>query len=210
MNIVVFGANGRVGQKVVAKLLAAGHHVRAAIHDNNPFDPNEQLEVVAGDIHDSAFVKSALQGCQAVISALGSWGTATKDIQVAGMQNIIPAMQSANVRRIVSITGAGAFDEMDHPTWLDKLSRLLISTGASKVFHDGEEHIRLLRRSGLDWTVLRSPIMQESGAVGHYSLNDHFPSPWATIVRDDVASALCTLVTSNDWQQQSPFIHRTN
>jgi uncharacterized protein YbjT (DUF2867 family) len=209
MKIVVFGATGRVGQKVVRHLLADGHQVRAAIHEESPFEPHDKLEIVQGDIHDPQFVIRAIQGYEAVASTLGSWGTATKDIQVAGMQNIIPAMQAAGIKRIVSITGAGAFDESDHPSWLDKFSRFLISKGASKVFRDGEEHIRLLRRSELDWTVLRSPVMQENGAPGHFVLNDRFPAPWATIVREDVASAICILVAGNDWMKHSPFIHRS-
>lgn len=208
MNIVVFGANGRVGQKVVKKLLAAQHSVRAVVHGDDPFEPNKQLEVMQGDIHDGDFVANAVAGCDAVASTLGSWGTATKDIQVAGMTNIIPAMQAADITRIISLTGAGVFDEPDHPSPLDKFNRLLMSKGAHRVFRDGEKHIRLLRRSHLNWTVIRSPIMKEDGEPGHYVLNDRFPAPWATIVRDDVADAICQLVVSEDWAQHAPFIHR--
>ncbi len=208
MKIVVFGANGRVGQKVVQKLLKAGHAVRGVVHGDNPFTEHENLEVVQGDIHDGEFVMQAVQGCDAVASTLGSWGTKTKDIQVAGMKNIIPAMQAANIERIVSLTGAGVFDELDQPSLMDKINRLAISKGATKIFIDGEEHIRLLRRSHLVWTVVRSPIMKENGKPGQFVLNDRFPAPWSTILRDDVATSICNLVTGDDWAQHAPFIHR--
>lgn len=209
MKIAVFGANGRVGSKVVAKLLANGDEVQAFVHNSSPFTPHPKLEMIQGDIHDKEAVARALQGCGGVISALGSWGTPTKDIQVSGMKSIIPAMQTHGIDRIVSITGAGAFDKNDQPSVVDKLSRFAISHLAAKVFRDGEQHIALLRKSKLEWTVLRSSIMKEKGAPGHFKLDQNFPSPWATILRDDVATALVTLTHNKDYIQQAPFIHRS-
>ena len=43
MKVVVFGASGKVGQKVVAELLSRGHEVRAFIHGMSPFDSQANL-----------------------------------------------------------------------------------------------------------------------------------------------------------------------
>jgi putative NADH-flavin reductase len=107
MKITVFGANGNVGRLVVENALHQGHEVIAFIHGDNPFKASDKLSVIKGDIYNQKDVEKALNGSQAVISTLGSWGTPNKNILSAGMKNIIPKMQDAGINRIISLTGAG-------------------------------------------------------------------------------------------------------
>lgn len=207
MNIVAFGANGRVGSKIVARLLNDGHAVTAFIHGPSRLPEHENLQLVQGDIHKSEDVVKAVMGSEAVVSALGSWGTKSKDILTAGMQNIIPVMEAAGITRIVSLTGAGAEDNTDKPTAFDKATHALMNMAAPQILRDGEAHIELLRSSSLDWTVLRSPIMQEGSKSG-YELVTTPPTPWATIKRDDVVTAMVNLVLGTDLAKSAPFIVR--
>lgn len=209
MKIVVFGANGKVGSKIVAKLLDGGHSVNAFVHSDNYSNDHNNIKVIQGDIHDAKSVQAAVAGCDAVVSALGSWNTATKDIQVEGMRNIIPAMQTNKIDRIISLTGSGARDSTDKNNLFATLNRLAILVVANKVFKDGENHIGLLRKSGLAWTVVRSPAMVESAKKPGFKLSAKAPSPWATIVRDDVAQSMSDLVCNREWLQSSPFIRRS-
>lgn len=208
MKIIVFGANGRVGSKIVAKLLADGQSVTAFVHSDDYPENHQNLTVIKGDVHDTKAVNEAIIGCDAVVSALGSWNTATKDIQVEGMKNIIPAMKTNNIDRIISLTGSGARDSTDKHNVFAALNRLAILLVAKKVFKDGEDHIALLRESNLAWTVVRSPAMVESKKNG-FKLTKNSPSPWATIVRDDVAKAMKELVSNRLWLQSSPFIRKS-
>lgn len=208
MRITVFGASGKVGRLVVDKLLRDGHYVRAFVHSNSHLRNHKRLQVISGDIHDKAAVSKAIEGADAVISALGSWGTPSKDIVSTGTKNIIPAMKKHKIRRIVSLTGSGAKDDGEKLSLLDMLSRYAVRVFARKVFDDGEQHIALLRASKLDWTVVRSPLMRESSRRREYVLSRRSPLPWATIVRDDVASAMVELVGGKEWRQTAPFIKR--
>lgn len=207
MNITVFGANGRVGSKIVARLLSDGHSVTAFIHGSSRLPEHEKLKLVQGDIHKSADVLKAVTGSEAVVSALGSWGTKSKDILTAGMQNIIPAMEQLGLRRIVSLTGGGAVDSTDKPSAFDKATHALMNMVAPQILRDGEAHIALLRASSLDWTVVRSPIMLERANSG-YELVTTPPVVWAIIRRDDVVAAMVNLVLGNDLTKSAPFIVR--
>lgn len=207
MTITVFGANGKVGRKVVANLLDGRHSVRAFIHSKSSIEPDPRLEFIKGDIHVPGDVELAIKGSDAVISALGSWGTKTKDIVSSGTANIIPAMKKHGISRIVSVTGAGAQDSSDKPSLIDKLSRPLLFIAAAKILRDGEDHIAQLRASGLDWSVVRSPVMRETGKIG-YELSKNAPLPWVTINRNDVAKAMSELATNKDHNQSAPFISR--
>jgi putative NADH-flavin reductase len=208
MQVLVFGANGRVGSKIVAQLLTEGHDVTAFVHGPSRLPNHDSLSVTQGDIRDSEVVSQAMEGKDVVISALGSWGTKSKDILTSGMQTIIPAMEQAGVKRIVSLTGSGAFDVTDKRPLVDRLSRLMLMVAARKVFKDGEQHIALLRASKLDWTVVRSPVMHQEISTKQYILGDKPPTPWATIPRDDVVDAMVMLAKNNEFVGQAPFIIR--
>ena len=205
MKVLVFGANGRVGSKVVEKLLRDGHQIRAFVHSNSSLTEHKDLEIVEGDVHNTKHVSEALEGQEIVISALGSWGTQSKDILSAAMENIVPAMRKANVQRIISLTGSGAIAPNDSPTVVDKLNRTFIRLAASKILEDGERHIAILANSTLNWTVVRSPAMRNSARI-RYVLSKRAPSPWVSISREAVAEAMVHLIDDSQWFKAAPYI----
>ena len=208
MKVAVFGANGRVGNLVVGILLEQGHMVRAFVHGSTQFTEHKNLEVIQGDIYSASEVSGAVAGSDAVVSTLGSWGTKNKDILSVGMRHIIPAMNAHGVSRIISLTGADADADGDRHSLLHYFSKTLFGLAAGKVLQDGEKHMELLAESGLEWTVIRSPVMRETGSKT-FVLDRRRPSPWATINRHGVAAAMAMLVTSAKFTRAAPYIHRS-
>lgn len=206
--ITVFGANGKVGSLVVSQALSRNYRVVAYVHRSHSFPKHPNLVIQQGDIYDAEDVAKALTGSTAVISALGSWHTPRKDILASGMKNIVPAMEKQGIRRIVTVTGAGAWDEGDSINTLQKFLHFILAKAAPKILADGEVHIHLLRASKLDWTVVRSPIMTNRGKKNTYALRMKLPLPFATINRHSVAAALLDLAASNQHVNQSPVIYR--
>ena len=91
----------------------------------------------------------------------------------------------------------------------ESLSHAPIKLGPPrKILADGEKHIRLLEESGLDWTVVRSPIMNERGDAMGFKLTDKRPAPWATVNRRSVAAGMLRLVEDRKYSRQAPFITR--
>jgi putative NADH-flavin reductase len=206
--VTVFGATGKVGSKVVVKLLEQQNMVTAFVYGGHAFAPNPNLVIVQGDIYNATDVATALRGSEAVFSALGSWGTPKKDILTAGMRNIIPAMLTQDIKRIITLTGADARapgDKIDH---LHAFSHAFFGIFAGKILDDGENHIKLLSESELDWTILRSPVMNEFGKKGSYVLRERLPGLTATIHRDDVAAALVDLLDTDQYNRRAPVIYR--
>lgn len=206
--VTVFGANGKVGSRVVAELLKRQYDVVAFVHSNGRLPDDPHLRVYQGDIYDAKSVDEALAGSSIVISALGSWGTPKKDILTAGMTNIIAGMQQRGISRIVSLTGSEARASGDHLGLIHRLMHLLLRVVAGKVLVDGERHIELLSQSRLDWTVIRSPIMTSDAVVPDYKyhLATRRPLPWATINRQLVALSIVDSVRDRTWNKQAPFI----
>jgi uncharacterized protein YbjT (DUF2867 family) len=74
MNVTVFGATGRVGSsQVVDQLRSRGHTVTAYARNPSkvPSTWGEDVTVVVGELSDAAAIDRAVQGADAVVSALG-------------------------------------------------------------------------------------------------------------------------------------------
>jgi putative NADH-flavin reductase len=209
MQITIFGASGRVGQLVVAAALATGHDVVAFAHHRPNFTPHDHLRIVTGDIYKAEGVATAIAGSEVVISALGSWGTARKDVLTVAMRHIIPAMEASQAQRIISLTGSDARADGDTLSVLHRLSYsgIKLVPGLRKILSDGEQHIALLEASQLDWTVVRSPVMNERGTSA-YVLTDKRPAPWSTVNRQAVADSLINLLEDDSQSRLAPFIAR--
>lgn len=208
MRVVVFGASGRVGSLVVELLLAAGHEVTATVHSKNSFDDNVKLMVVQLDVHDSKAVEVAVHGTDAVISTLSNWGSEKGDVLTAAMKTIVPAMQQHNITRIISLTGNAAFSSDDKPSLVQKANRAMLQKIAPKVLADGEQHMEVLRASDLDWTVIRSPVMNTLGGES-YKLKKELSGGTATIHRQAVAQAIVDQLEDTRWLRQTPTIWRS-
>lgn len=206
-HVTVFGANGKVGSLVVEGLVARGHSVTAFVHRRRDETEHPQVRVVEGDIHDASAVDAALEGSDAVISALGSWHTPTKDILSSGMEAIVPAMERRGIKRIVSLTGAEARAGGDRLGLVHRVAHFAASLAAGKILKDAERHLKKLEASTLEWTVVRSPIMTAAGS-SRYRLISKRPVPWSTINRQAVADALVQQLNDRHYNRQAPFITR--
>lgn len=206
--IVVFGANGRVGRLVVEHALTSGYRVVAFVHHHHDFPDNTNLSIVQGDIYKREDVEAALKGADVVISALGSWGTPKKDVLYTAMNAIIPAMKELGMSRIISLTGSEARATGDALGIIHRVAHVMLGFVAGKILRDGERHIQLLEQSGLDWVVIRSPIMLSSPRRS-YRLDARRPRPWATISRQAVAYAILRQVSVSDASasQEALYIH---
>jgi putative NADH-flavin reductase len=205
MQIPVFGAGGKVGRLVVAEALACGYTVVAFVHSHNPFEPDDNLVLRQGDVYNTDDVAAAIQGSEAVISCLGSWGTKGRDVLSRFTRSVIPAMEQQKIMRLVTLTGIGV---QTHP---GKLSRTLLRAmnwlPFGKVFNDAEQHVQLLNVSSLDWTAVCSPVMNNWGGTD-YRLSVRLGNPLGTINRRAVATALLEQLQSGNYTGQAPVIHR--
>lgn len=204
--VVVFGAAGKVGRLVVEYALADGYKVTAFVHRHHNLPNTPNLQVVKGDIYNRSDIERSLKDADVVVSALSSWGTQYKDVLSMATANIVAVSKRYGLSRIVSLTGADARTHGDDITVLHRLSHFAITIVAGKVLQDGEQHIKLLRNSKLNWTVIRSPIMTNR-STADYVLSNHRPAPWALVSRQAVARAMVDQIKSDHNSRNAPFIH---
>lgn len=121
MRVLVTGATGYIGGRLVPSLLAAGHEVRCLTRDPKRLaqDPwRDLVEVVQGDVLDAATLSPAMVGCDAAYYLVhsmdgGSDGFRERDRQAA--ENFREAAAEAGVGRIVYLGGLGEGENLsDH------------------------------------------------------------------------------------------------
>jgi putative NADH-flavin reductase len=162
MRLTVFGSTGRTGRLLVERAMAAGHDVVAFARDPSRLGASrERLTVVHGELTDAAAVERAVAGADAVISALGPGfrRDVVADPLTQGMRNILAAMRTSGVRRLVVLSTVSAADPEDFP---DSRIRRLVRIVRSVVPHAYPEIVnvaRLVRESDTDWTLVRVTLL---------------------------------------------------
>jgi uncharacterized protein YbjT (DUF2867 family) len=70
MKVLVLGATGGTGKQIVTEARQQGHSVVGLVRKKEK--PRADEELVLGDVRDEAALFRALDGCDGVISALGT------------------------------------------------------------------------------------------------------------------------------------------
>jgi uncharacterized protein YbjT (DUF2867 family) len=164
-NVIVFGATGRSGRAVVARLLERGHSVTAFVRNPEKIEAgNYGVRVATGDVLDAETVEPAIRGHDAVISCLGA-GLKGR-VRSEGTRNIITAMHAAGVRRLLSQSSLGVGDSRQNLNayWKHLMFGLLLRNA----YRDHHIQERYIRESGLDWTILRPGALTDGPVTGNY------------------------------------------
>lgn len=207
MRMVVFGAAGKTGRLVVGRALAAGHEVRAFVRDASKLGgEGERLEVMLGDVMDAGRVDEAVADADAVVSALGHTKTSAKDVQTVGTRNIVGAMGRHGVRRLVSLTGAGVRDPKDEPGLFDRAIVTLLGLVQRDVLEDARGHAEVIASSGLEWTVVRAPMLTDGKETGSYNTGYVGRESGTKISRADVADFMVRQITDETYLGKSPMV----
>jgi uncharacterized protein YbjT (DUF2867 family) len=186
MNILIAGANGKIGRHLLAKLANSKHRARAMIRDKEQAPELLELgafETVVADLEGD--VSEALRGMDAVVFTAGSGPHTgpdkTIDVDQNGAINLIEAAEKAGVKRFLMVSTMRA----DKP-----------ETGPEKMHHyfvakqKADNH---LRASSLDYTIVRPGKLTEQRGTGKVEAAerlDHF----GEIPREDVARALVATI----------------
>ena len=191
MNVLIFGASGGTGRLLVCQALARGHTVTAFVRTPTKLAiTHPLLTVIAGDVADRAAVARAVQGQDAVLSALGAATPLRRDpILVAGIRHIVETMTGAGVQRLIYQSFLGVGDSRREGGFFIRYVAALLLRHPTA---DHELKERVIRESGLLWTIVRPPKLTDGPLTGRYRIGEHIRarSPMPLLSRADVADAM--------------------
>lgn len=167
MKVLVTGATGFVGQRVVHELASAGHQARILVR--KPFSgpakalvAQYRIEEVAGDVSDPGSLREAVKGTDAIIHLVGiiseAGQTTFENVHTRGTQNMVTAARECGVERFVHMSALG--------TRAQAASRYHQTKWAAE---------EAVRRDGHCYTIFRPSLI--------YGASDHFVNLFARMAR---------------------------
>jgi putative NADH-flavin reductase len=164
-------------------------------------------DLVEGDALDEQALARALDGCEAVVSSLGTPMSPFNEVTLLSRATraLVSAMERANVRRLVCITGLGAGDSRGHGGFL--FDAFVLPVLLRNVYRDKDRQEAIVRASALDWVLVRPMILTDEPAKGAVrAQTDLSDVHGGAISRADVAAFVVRQLTSDEWLRQAPLI----
>jgi len=189
--VLIVGATGGTGRSLVEQALTAGHSVTAFVRNPEKVGRHhERLRVVAGDAASGApSLSQAMRGQDAVISALGRGQSFKADSLIQrSVPHLLAAMQEHGVRRLVFTSALGVAETVQQvPLMMRVFARLLLRD----IYADKAAGEALIRRSGLEWTIVHPVGLTNGPLTGTYRAGERLAlRGFPTISRADTAHFL--------------------
>ncbi|WKA55055.1 SDR family oxidoreductase [Planococcus shixiaomingii] len=193
MNVLVIGANGQVGQKIVKALSESKHEAVAMVRKEEQVDKLKELgasRVVLGDLEKD--FSDAYKDVDAVIFAAGSGGSTGADktltIDLWGAVKAAKYAEEKGVKRFVQLSSMGS----DNPdAGGEEMKPYLVAKRTAD---------ELLLNTGLDYTIVRPGALADEEPIGKIEIAEDGFSSMAgrSITRSDVAALLVDVLDRNN------------
>jgi uncharacterized protein YbjT (DUF2867 family) len=203
MKTLVLGATGMTGQHAVRLLLERGDDVTAFARTPSAVPERERLRVAQGDARDAASLARAMEGQDGVVSVFGPRSLKKDDLQETFMRNVVGAMTSAGVKRLVNLSAWGAGDSYAGSGLMVKIIR---GTILRHMFDDKERGEVILLASGLDYVNVRPGRLTNGDARGGVKASLTGEGVKPVLARADLAAFMIAQLQSDAWVRKSPLI----
>jgi len=199
--VAIVGAHGQIGKLIIKHLRAQGLEAIGIVRKPEQLSQMEALgaDPVLVDIENASAQELAnrLKGADAVVFAAGAGGGSTAErkhtVDYAGSVLLAQAAQLAGIRRYVQISAIGVDDPLKpdtDPVW--------------KAYVEAKRDADIkLRKSGLDWTIIRPGPLTDDAATGLVTLSEH--AGRGEVTREDVALVVVAVLqtpssTGKQWE----------
>ncbi|MFA6277739.1 MAG: SDR family oxidoreductase [Pedobacter sp.] len=161
MKILLTGANGYIGTRILPVLLELGHEVVCMVRDQRRFalesDFGDKVQIVTGDLLAPETLKNIPKDIDAayyLVHSMSGSGDDFADLELKSAQHFVQQIQHTNCKQIIYLTGI-VNDE--------QLSKHL----SSRLAVEDE-----LKKSGIAFTILRAAIIIGSGSASFEIIRD--------------------------------------
>lgn len=188
MQVLVAGATGNTGSRLLKELKHNGHSPIALVRESSDTSKlADGVELRHGDLTD--LQAGVCDGCDAVVFAAGSGGSTgpemTDKVDRDGAISLIDMAAKAGVSRFVMLSTVGA----DKPDANSELAHYL------QAKHDADEH---LKSSGLRYAIVRPVSLTDEDGSREMRFGDEVDVK-AKAARGDVAAVLANAVDDDEW-----------
>ena len=159
MNVVLFGATGKSGSRILRELSERGHRVTAVARDISKLN-GEAAKVAQDDLENVQRTAEIIRGADAVISAYAPPADDT-DALISVTERQLQALRLAGVKRLLVVGGAGGLEVAPGVSLIDSghLPEAWLPIATSHV-----KALGVLQQSeDVDWTYVAPAAYFEPG-----------------------------------------------
>ena len=202
MHLLIFGATGGTGRYLVSQGLEQGLQVTAFVRNSGALTiKHPNLTIVKGGLSDHNSITNALNGVNVVICVLGNDTRKAlfkpNNVISQSLPSIIGAMQQGRVERLLFVSSFGLSAKMFWP------EKLLLRTLLRNLFTDLPVQEKLIKESGLNWTIVRPARLTNGAKTGEGRSGENiYIHPFTSISRADVAAFLLKEAVSSEYQRK--------
>lgn len=213
MKLAILGSTGFVGTVLIPKALAQGHQIKALVRSPEKLGSlKDKVEVIQGDMFDPAILASLVSGVDAVISVAGprsAWmeGKFDAEYHASYIKLLVDGMKNAKVDRLITITGLVAKVPGQRLGFKQSLMRFLLGNFVMPdVIKSKDIELKIIAESGLNWTVLRPPLMTTGKATGNVAASEKDIPQLSKIDVDDITDFILSLLITHEWDDKAPIV----
>jgi uncharacterized protein len=157
MKVVVYGATGNSGQRIVQELISRGHQVTAVARDTSKLPST--VTAVRDDLSSVDTIASIIAGADVVVSAYAPPKDNT-DALLGVTEREIAAVKKAGKARLIVVGGAGLLEVAPGVTLIASghLPEAYIPIATSH-----EKALGILKKSDINWTYFSPAGFFEAG-----------------------------------------------
>jgi putative NADH-flavin reductase len=201
MRVVVFGAGGRVGQRVVEYAHEAGHEVRAVVRNKGelPFTKSKTLHIDLGDVLAPLVTQTVLRGANVVVSAIGNRNYDEGiTLRTDATRQILEGMNVHGVPRLILVSAAGILPYK--PGVLR--GEFFVEPGFEHVFADHKGAWEQVEKSGVDYTLACPPKLTNGMRLRYYRREiNGLPEDGREISPEDAADFIVDALGSDEYRR---------
>lgn len=203
LDILVYGASGKIGRHVVAEALQRGHRVTAVSRDPGRIEnTGSNLRVVQGDILDTDSVSGLVSGRDVVVvsvrGVIGKGKSPSDTVALQGLENVVGALRAHEPKapRLLHVGGSGSLEVKPGKLFADQIPKIAIPKSLELEIAAQVEALDYLRSiDDIDWTYITPPKNFTNGKrTGKYRIGGDriFEDPYgrSRVSRADFAVAL--------------------
>jgi predicted dehydrogenase/nucleoside-diphosphate-sugar epimerase len=156
MKILVTGATGFIGRRLLSRPFASRHRIAALVRRPAPDLAARGVEVIEGAIDDPATLAGAVRGCDAIVHLAVAAGVAdaatVRSVNLDATRRLLEAARAASVGRFIFTSTISATRPRLGPYGRTKL-----------------EAERVVRESGVPYVTLRPSLVYGEGGLGLFA-----------------------------------------